>query len=279
MSQSVEKVKELQRIAKELRRDVIYMVSRAKSGHVGGSLSAAEIVTALYFSEMKVDPEQPRWAERDRFILSKGHCCPILYAALCRKGYFGREVLDTLREVHSPLQGHPDMRKTPGLDMSSGSLGNGLSIGLGMALASRANEKDYRVYVLMGDGEQEEGAIWEAAMAAAHMKVDNLVGIVDCNKLQLIGRVAEVMDIAPLADKWRAFGWNVVEINGNDMEAVLDALDAVRKVKGKPSVILADTVKGKGVSFMEDQVQWHSKAPNEEEAARAIKEIMEGESA
>ncbi|MBQ6292571.1 MAG: transketolase [Lachnospiraceae bacterium] len=279
MSQSVEKVEELQQIAKELRRDVIYMVSRAKSGHVGGSLSAAEIVTALYFSEMKLDPAQPKWPDRDRFILSKGHCCPILYAALCRKGYFSREVLDTLRKVHSPLQGHPDMRKTPGLDMSSGSLGNGLSIGLGMALAARANEKNYRVYVLMGDGEQEEGAVWEAAMAASHMKVDNLVGFVDCNKLQLIGRVAEIIDIAPLADKWRAFGWNVVQIDGNDMEAVLDALDKVRKVKGKPSVILADTVKGKGVSFMEDQVQWHSKAPNEEEAARAIKEIMEGEKA
>lgn len=279
MSQSVEKVKELQQIARDLRRDVIYMVSKAKSGHVGGSLSAAEIVTALYFSEMRVAPEQPRWPDRDRFVMSKGHCCPILYAALCRKGYFGREVLDTLREVHSPLQGHPDMRKTPGLDMSSGSLGNGLSIGLGMALASRANEKDYRVYVLMGDGEQEEGAIWEAAMAASHMKVDNLVGIVDCNKLQLIGRVEDVMNIAPLAEKWRAFGWNVLEINGNDMEAVLDALDKVRDVKGKPSVILADTVKGKGVSFMENQVQWHSKAPNEEEAARAIRELMEGETA
>ena len=279
MSQSVENVKELQQIAKELRRDVIYMVSKAKSGHVGGSLSAADIVTALYFNEMRVDPEQPKWPDRDRFILSKGHCCPILYAALCRKGFFSREVLDTLREVHSPLQGHPDMRKTPGLDMSSGSLGNGLSIGLGMALASRANSRDYRVYVLMGDGEQEEGAIWEAAMAAAHMKVDNLVGIVDCNKLQLIGRVEEVMNIAPLAEKWRAFGWNVVEINGNDMEAVLEALESVRKVKGKPSVILADTVKGKGVSFMENQVQWHSKAPNEEEAARAIKELMGGETA
>lgn len=279
MNQSKEQIVELKQIANELRRDVIYMVSKAKSGHVGGSLSAAEIVTALYFNEMKVDPREPKWPDRDRFILSKGHCCPILYAALCRKGYFGREVLDTLREIHSPLQGHPDMRKTPGLDMSSGSLGNGLSIGLGMALASRANEKDYRVYVLMGDGEQEEGAIWEAAMAASHMKVDNLVGIVDCNKLQLIGRVKEVMDIAPLAEKWRAFGWNVIEINGNDMEAVLRAFDQAREVKGKPSVILADTIKGKGVSFMEDQVQWHSKAPNEEEAARAIKELMEGETA
>ena len=279
MNQTKERIVELKQIANELRRDVIYMVSKAKSGHVGGSLSAAEIVTALYFNEMKMDPREPKWPDRDRFILSKGHCCPILYAALCRKGYFGREVLDTLREIHSPLQGHPDMRKTPGLDMSSGSLGNGLSIGLGMALASRANEKDYRVYVLMGDGEQEEGAIWEAAMAASHMKVDNLVGIVDCNKLQLIGRVKEVMDIAPLAEKWRAFGWNVIEINGNDMEAVLRAFDQAREVKGKPSVILADTIKGKGVSFMEDQVQWHSKAPNEEEAARAIKELMEGETA
>lgn len=276
MSRSRERVVELEKIARELRRDVIYMVNKAKSGHVGGSLSAADVVTALYFSEMKVDPSDPKWADRDRFVLSKGHCCPILYAALCRKGFFERGVLDTLRAVHSPLQGHPDMRKTPGVDMSSGSLGNGLSIGLGMALAARANQKNYRVFVLMGDGEQEEGVIWEAAMAAAHMKADNLVGIVDCNKLQLIGRVEEVMSIEPLADKWRSFGWNVVEIDGNDMSAVLDALDAVREVKGKPSVILANTTKGKGVSFMEDVVVWHSKAPNDEEAERAMKEIMEG---
>jgi len=275
MSQSKEKVSELEQVARELRRDVIYMINKAKAGHPGGSLSSADIVAALYFSEMKVDPQQPKWPDRDRFVLSKGHCCPILYAALCKKGFFPREKLDTLRTLHSPLQGHPDMRKTPGVDMSSGSLGNGLGLGLGMALSARTHGQNYRVFVLMGDGEQQEGCIWEAAMAAAHFKVSNLVGIVDYNRLQLTGKVEDVLTLGALADKWRAFGWNVVEINGHDMEEILDALDQIRD-SVLPSVIIAHTVKGKGVSFMEDQLAWHSTAPSDEEAAQAIGEIMKG---
>ena len=264
----------LEKVCLQLREDVLKMVYTAGSGHIGGSFSAAEIMTVLFFNEMNIKPEINKWGDRDRFILSKGHCCPILYSSLCRRGYFDEEKLWTLRQLHSPLQGHPDMRKLPALDMSSGSLGNGLSLGLGMALASRALHKDYRVFVLMGDGEQQEGAIWEAAMAAKQMKVGNLIAIVDYNKIQLTGHTADVIDVTPLADKWRAFGWNVVEINGNNLGEVLDAFDKVRSFNnGLPSVIVADTVKGKGVSFMEDEVVWHSKAPSTEEYERAKKEI------
>lgn len=278
MDEKNTKISRLEAIAGELRQDVVEMVYRSGSGHIGGSLSAAEILTALYFSEMKLDVSKPDWENRDRFILSKGHCCPILYAALCKKGFFPREELFTLRGFHSRLQGHPDMRKLPFLDMTSGSLGNGLSLGLGMALAAKAKAQDYRVFVLMGDGEQQEGCIWEAAMAAAQYGVSNLVGIVDHNKLQLTGHVDDIIGIDPLGDKWRAFGWNVVEIDGNDMRSVLDALDAIRGAD-KPSVILADTVKGKGISFMEDEVVWHSKAPNETEYTAAMEELTRGEKA
>ena len=264
----------LEKVCLQLRKDVLKMVYTAGSGHIGGSFSAAEIMTVLFFHEMNINPKINKWEDRDRFILSKGHCCPILYSALCRRGYFEEDKLWTLRQLHSSLQGHPDMRKLPALDMSSGSLGNGLSLGLGMALATRALHKDYRVFVLMGDGEQQEGAIWEAAMAAKQMKVGNLVGIVDRNKIQLTGHTADVIDVTPLADKWRAFGWNVVEINGNDITKVLDAFEKVRTFNNNlPSVIIADTVKGKGVSFMEDEVVWHSKAPSTEEYEKAIIEI------
>lgn len=265
----------LEQCARELRKDVIYMINKAGAGHPGGSLSATDIVAGLYFKEMRVDPQNPKWPDRDRFVLSKGHCCPILYAALCRKGFFGREELDTLRRYHSKLQGHPDMRKTPGLDMSSGSLGNGLSIGLGMALSARTHGQDYRVFVLMGDGEQQEGAVWEAAMIAAHHKVTNLVAIVDRNHLQLTGPTEEVIALGNLAEKYRAFGWEVAEINGNNMREVLEVLEKAGKTD-KPFAIIADTIKGKGVSFMEGQVKWHSTAPNDEQAAQAIAEIMEG---
>lgn len=267
-------VEQLEKIAQGLREDVLKMVYTAGSGHIGGSFSSAEIMTALFFSEMKINPNVEKWPDRDRFILSKGHCCPILYATLCRRGYFEEDVLWSLRKHHSPLQGHPDMRKLPSLDMSSGSLGNGLSLGLGMALASRALHKDYRVFVLMGDGEQQEGAIWEAAMAATQLEVSNLVGIVDNNRIQLTGHTADIIDVAPLADKWKSFGWNVVEINGNVMSEVLDAFKRVNSFKnGSPCVIIANTVKGKGVSFMEDEVIWHSKAPSKDEYESAFDEL------
>jgi len=274
MENKAQTIASLEKVCLQLREDVLKMVYTAGSGHIGGSFSAAEIMTVLFFHEMNINPEINKWEDRDRFILSKGHCCPILYSALCRRGYFEEDKLWTLRQLHSPLQGHPDMRKLPALDMSSGSLGNGLSLGLGMALATRALHKDFRVFVLMGDGEQQEGAIWEAAMAAKQMKVNNLVGIVDYNKIQLTGHTADVIDVTPLADKWRAFGWNVVEINGNDLGEVLDAFDKVRSFNNDlPSVIIADTVKGKGVSFMEDEVVWHSKAPSTEEYEKAKIEI------
>lgn len=265
----------LEKLCLQLREDVLKMVYTAGSGHIGGSFSAAEIMTVLFFNEMKIKPEINKWEERDRFVLSKGHCCPILYSSLCRRGYFEEDKLWTLRQLHSPLQGHPDMRKLPALDMSSGSLGNGLSLGLGMALAARAHHKDYRVFVLMGDGEQQEGAIWEAAMAAKQMKVKNLIGIVDKNRIQLTGHTADVIDVNPLADKWKAFGWNVVEINGNKMEEVLDAFDKIRAFDNElPSMIVANTVKGKGVSFMEDEVVWHSKAPSLDEYEKAKNELV-----
>lgn len=274
MENKLSTISKLEKVCTQLRKDVLKMVYTAGSGHIGGSFSATEIVTTLFFHEMNINPKEAKLADRDRFILSKGHCCPILYSALCRRGYFEEDKLWTLRQLHSPLQGHPDMRKLPALDMSSGSLGNGLSLGLGMALATQALHKDYRVFVLMGDGEQQEGAIWEAAMAASHLKVKNLIGIVDYNKLQLTDAVVDVIDVAPLADKWRAFGWNVLEIDGNNLTQVLDAFEQIRLCNNsKPSVIIADTTKGKGVSFMENQVLWHSKAPSLEEYERACLEM------
>ena len=273
MSYSLHDIERIREKAKEIRRDSIHMIHMAKAGHPGGSLSAADIIAALYYKELRIDPANPQWEDRDRFILSKGHCCPALYAALCGRGYFGRDQLDTLREYHSMLQGPPDMRKTPGLDMSSGSLGNGLSCGLGMAMAARRRNKDFRIYVLLGDGECEEGSVWEATMAAAHHKMSQLTAIVDVNHLQLTGPTEEVLSLGNLSSKFRSFGWNTTEINGHDVEQILKALDYARETDG-PTAILADTVKGKGVSFMENQVEWHGKAPNDEEAARAIEEIM-----
>ena len=266
-------VERLEAQAVQIRKDIVSMIHDAGAGHPGGSLSAVEIITALYFHVMRIDPARPAWSERDRFILSKGHSCPALYAALARRGYFDPALLGTLRRYHSILQGHPDMRKTPGLDMSSGSLGNGLSCGLGMAMAARWKQKDYRVYVLLGDGECEEGEVWEAAMAAAHHHMSQLTAIVDTNGLQITGPTQEVMNLGDLAAKFRAFGWNTSEINGHDVEQILRALDYARETDG-PTAILAHTVKGKGVSFMENRVEWHGKAPSDQEAARAIEEIM-----
>jgi transketolase len=250
-----------------------------EQGGVGASrrLPAAEYVTALYFDTLKnLDPKNPRKADRDRFVLSKGHCCPILYSALARRGYFDVSNLTKLREYGSILQGHPDMNKTPGVDISSGSLGNGLAVGVGMALSARMKKLDYRVYVMMGDGELQEGMVWEAAMCAAHHKVKNLVAIVDCNNLQINGTIDEIMSVEPLPDKWRAFGWKVIQVaDGNDMEQVLASLDKAKQTEG-PVVILAKTVKGKGVSFMENVAAWHGQAPSTEQKEQALAELRKG---
>ena len=264
---------ELEKMAKRLRRYVITMIATAGSGHPGGSLSAADIVTTLYFKIMRHDPKNPQWPDRDRFILSKGHAAPVLYAALAESGYFPIEELSTLRKLDSRLQGHTDRTLTPGVEMSSGSLGQGLSFGIGVALASRLDGRHYQTYVLLGDGECDEGQIWEAAMFAAHLKVDNLTAIVDKNELQLDGRTCDIMNLQPLADKWCAFNWHVLEINGHDIKQIVQAVKKANKIKGKPTVIIAHTIKGKGVSFMENNVDFHGKAPTPEEAARALKEL------
>lgn len=270
-------IKFLKAKACEIRRELLKMIHMAKSGHPGGSLSAADIVTALYFKVMHIRPEEPDWPDRDRFILSKGHSCPVLYTALCLKGYFGREHLSRLRQIDSILQGHPDMKKTPGVDVTTGSLGNGLSIGIGMALMGKLDKKDYRVYVMLGCGELDEGMIWEAAMCANKYKLNNLCAIIDYNRLQLDGTVEEIMPLEPLAEKWRAFGWNVLEIDGHDMQAILDAFAKAEEVKNSAVVIIAKTVKGKGVSYMENVCHWHGKAPTDDELMEALKELEEAD--
>ncbi|WP_227761858.1 transketolase [Zhaonella formicivorans] len=268
--QSVEKLKE---ICKDVRADIVRMTAEAGSGHPGGSLSSVELMTALYFNVLKHRPEDPSWPDRDRFILSKGHVCPVLYSVMARTGYFPVEELLTLRKLGSRLQGHPSYKALPGLESSSGSLGQGLSIANGLALAAKLNGKDYRVYCLMGDGELQEGQIWEAMMTAPHYKLDNVCAIVDYNNLQIDGKVEEVMGIAPLAKKWEDFNWHVIEIDGHDLNQVLAAYEEAKQCKGKPSVIIANTVKGKGVSFMENVAGWHGKAPNREELEKALAEI------
>jgi len=265
----------LKRIANTLRQDIISMLVTSKSGHPGGSLSAAEIITTLFFHEMRVNAKDPHWADRDRFILSKGHAAPVLYAALSEKGYFPREELKWLRQTSHMLQGHPDMKKTPGVDMSTGSLGQGLSAANGMALAGKLDGRDYRVFVLLGDGEMAEGQVWEAAMASAHYKLDNVTAVIDFNGLQIDGTTDSVMCSAPLVEKWRAFCWHVIEVDGHDVDALIKAFAEAKQVKGKPSMIIAKTVKGKGVSFMENQAGWHGKAPSVEQGAQALKELRE----
>jgi transketolase len=266
-------IPELEKMAKQLRRDVITMIATAGSGHPGGSLSAADIVTALYFKIMKHNPKDPRWPDRDRFVLSKGHAAPILYAALAECGYFPVEELSTLRKLGSRLQGHTDRTLTPGVEMSAGSLGQGLSYATGIAIASKLDKKDYQIYVLLGDGECEEGQIWEAAMSVPHFGIDNLTAIVDNNGIQLDGRCCDIMAVEPFAAKWRAFNWNVLEIDGHDMGEILKALAQAKEKKGQPTVIIAHTIKGKGVSFMEGNVDFHGKAPNAEQTAQALKEL------
>jgi len=263
----------LEEQARMIRRDIITMIHAAQSGHPGGSLSATDFVTALYFHFMRVDPAKPDWPDRDRFVLSKGHACPVWYSCLAERGFFPVEELLTLREINSRLQGHPDMNKTPGVDITTGSLGQGLSAGVGMALGLRLDKKDARVYVIVGDGELNEGQVWEAAMAAAKFGLDNLTAIVDYNNLQLDGYCDEIMPIEPLADKWRAFNWQVLEIDGHNMSAILDAIETAQATRGKPTVIIAHTVKGKGVSFMEDKCDWHGKAPDDGQFSQAMAEL------
>lgn len=266
-------IKQLRILATKSRIGAILGTFHAKSGHPGGSLSAADLFTYLYYKELNVDPRNPQWEDRDRFVLSKGHCCPSLYAVLAMKGFFDWDELTNLRHVGSMLQGHPDMNKTPGVDMSTGSLGQGVSSACGMALAAKLDRKDYRVYTLLGDGEVEEGQVWEAAMFASHNNLDNLVVMVDQNGLQIDGTVDDVAGIEPLDKKFEAFGFEVFKIDGHDFEQIKDALDKAKTVKGKPTAILCRTVKGKGVSFMENQVGWHGVAPNKEQFELATAEL------
>jgi transketolase len=267
-----DKEEQLQKLANELRRKVIDALWRAQAGHPGGSLSAAEIMTALFFHVMKVDPADPTWEERDRFILSKGHAAPIYYVTLMQRGFFEEEILCTYDCLDSCLQAHPDI-KTPGVDMPSGSLGQGLSVGVGIALGARLKGLQSRVFVLMGDGEQQEGQVWEAAMSAPYYKLHNLTAIIDYNRVQLMAPVEEIMDIEPLAEKWRAFNWNVIEIDGHDVAQIVGACDQAAATKGKPTVIIAHTVKGKGVSFMENKAAWHSGLVTDEVREKALAEL------
>ncbi|MBN2127651.1 MAG: transketolase [Candidatus Diapherotrites archaeon] len=267
-------VNELIDLTKTVRKDIVEMIHIAGSGHPGGSLSSAELFVALYFNELNHNPENPLWSERDRFVLSKGHVCPALYSVMARSGYFPVEELKTLRKLNSRLQGHPDMRKLPGIEVSTGSLGQGLSVAIGMALGLRADKKENRVYCMLGDGELNEGQVWEAVMSAGHYKLNNLIALVDRNNLQIDGVTEDVMQLEPLKDKWISFNWNVIECNGHEMSEVLNAFEKAKKEKVKPSVIIAHTVKGKGVSFMEDKAGWHGKSPNEEEKCKALEELL-----
>lgn len=266
-------IKELEAKAKQIRCEIVRMIAKAGSGHPGGSLSATDLITALYFAVLQHDPENPKWPERDRFHMSKGHSCPLWYAVLAECGYFAKEELETLRQFGSMLQGHPD-RRTPGVEVASGSLGQGLSVALGMSLAAKIDRKDYRVYALLGDGETQEGNIWEAAMAASHNKCDNLCAILDYNGFQIDGKVKDVMAIEPLSDKWKAFGWHVVKIDGHNFKEILSAFDEAKKVKDKPTIIIAKTIKGKGVSFMENVCEFHGRATTKEETEQAMKELQ-----
>ena len=271
--QSTEKILFLKEKARDLRKLIVTMIHEAKSGHPGGALSAADIVTALYYDELNIRPEEPKWEERDRVVLSKGHTCPVIYSILAMKGFYDMEITHTLRQIGSILQGHPDMKKVPGLDMTTGSLGQGLSAGAGMAMGAKFNKNNSRTFVILGDGEIQEGQVWEAALLASKYKLDNLVAIVDSNNLQVDGYCHEIMPVEPLDKKWEAFGWEVFKIDGHDMEQILDVFEKIRQVKDKPSCIIATTIKGKGVSYMENVCEWHGLAPNKEQYEQAMKEL------
>lgn len=263
----------LTEIARQVRIDIVQMLHESGSGHPGGSLSATDLLVGLFFGKMNLDPQKPFWPERDRFVLSKGHGAPAYYAVLAQLGYFPREELLTLRQFESCLQGHPDSRCTPGVEVCTGSLGQGLSMANGMALAHRLDDNPARVYVMLGDGELQEGQVWEAAMTAAHYKLDNLTAIIDNNRLQIDGFVAEIMNIEPITAKWLAFGWHAIDIDGHDMTAILQALDEAERLKGMPTIIVASTIKGKGVSIFENKAQYHGVAPTTEELAIALKDL------
>lgn len=271
--EKIKDIESLKKIAQSVRKGIIEAVYNGKSGHPGGSLSIADIMTVLYFNEMNINPENPKDENRDRLVLSKGHCAPALYSALANRGFFEIEELKTLRNIESRLQGHPDMKKIPGVDMTTGSLGQGLSAANGMAIAGKLDNKDYRVYCILGDGEIEEGQIWEAAMASNKYKLDNLCVIVDNNNLQIDGTIEEVMSSYPIDEKFKSFGFQIINIDGHDIEEILKAFEVARNVKGKTTCIIAKTIKGKGVSFMENQAGWHGKAPNEEQYIQAITDI------
>jgi transketolase len=273
MPYSPEKIKRLEEKAKQIRKLIVQMVAKAGSGHPGGSLSSTDIVCCLYFSVMRHNHNDLQWPQRDRFHMSKGHCCPLLYAVLAEAGYFPKDKLWTLRNLGSILQGHPDWR-TPGVEVASGSLGQGLSVAVGMALAARIDQESFRVYCLLGDGEIQEGQIWEAAMAASHYKCDNLCAILDYNGYQIDGRVEQIMNIEPLRDKWQAFGWHTIEIDGHNIPQILNAFEQAQTIKGKPTIIIAKTIKGKGVSFMENVVDFHGRAPTKEETKKALEELL-----
>jgi len=271
---SEREIHRLEEIAKRVRCHVVRTISEAGVGHPGGSLSEADILAALYFHVMQIDPQRPTWEARDRFILSKGHGAVGLYAILAERGYFPLDLLSTFGRINSRLQVHPDMHKLPGVEVSTGALGQGLSVALGIALAARLGGRALHVYCLIGDGENQEGQVWEAAEAAAHHKVDNLTVILDNNGVQLMGPLGEIMSMEPLADKWRSFNWAVFETDGHDMREIIAALELAKEIKGKPSIVIAHTVKGKGVSYMEGQSAWHGKSPNEEQLAQALAELQ-----
>lgn len=266
-------IKRLEDISKDIRCSVLTMVEKAGVGHIGGSLSVTDILVALYFKVLKVDPKNPEWMDRDRLVVSKGHCATALYSTLAEKGFFPKEELNTFGTINSKFQVHPDKTKVPGVEASTGALGQGLSIGLGMALAARLDNKDYHTYVILGDGEIQEGQIWEAALFAAHYRLDNITAILDLNNVQLMGHVSEIMDITPVSDKWKAFGWEVIKVDGHDFKQLMEGFFKAKKVKGKPAIIIADTVKGKGVSFMQNTCKWHGNVPTHDEYNRAIVEI------
>ncbi|MDP2939624.1 MAG: transketolase [Candidatus Omnitrophota bacterium] len=265
-------IKQLEEKVKEVRRLIVKMLAQAGSGHPGGSLSATELICCLFHAVLRHKPADPAWPNRDRFHMSKGHCCPLWYAVLVQLGYFPEKELWTLRRLGSILQGHPD-RRAPGVDVASGSLGQGLSVALGMALAGKLDKKDYRVYCLLGDGEIQEGNIWEAAMASSHYKCENLCAILDYNHYQIDGKTDEIMNLEPIVDKWRSFGWHTVVIDGHDIKQILQAFDEAKSIKGKPTIIIAHTIKGKGVSFMENVVDFHGRSPTKEEEQIALKEL------
>jgi Transketolase, N-terminal subunit len=271
--QKTKNVEELQSICREVRRDIIKMITAAKSGHPGGSLSAVEILVTLYYDVLKHDPANPKWPDRDRFLLSKGHACPVLYSVMAECGYTPKDQLNTLRKLGSIYQGHPDVRFISALEASTGSLGQGLSLAIGMGLAARLNNSPSRSFVVLGDGEIQEGQIWEAAMFAPFHKLDNVVAIVDYNKIQLDGFVKDILDLSPLAEKWKSFGWHAIEIDGHDIAALQSAFAEAERTKGAPTVIIANTIKGKGVSFMENNPKYHGMAPTEKEAELALQEI------